>query len=75
VEEERLRLGDGRPGRRRRLTPGRTAGEGSESGRMAAGEGYGATGNGATLSYFLFSYSEEWASLLLLNGLKGLLLL
>jgi hypothetical protein len=42
---------------------------------MAAGEGYGATGNGATLSYFLFSYSEEWASLLLLNGLKGLLLL
>jgi hypothetical protein len=28
VEEERLRLGDGRPGRRR-LTPGRTAGEGS----------------------------------------------
>jgi hypothetical protein len=36
VEEERLRL-DGRPGRRR-LTPGRTAGEDSESGRMAAGE-------------------------------------
>jgi hypothetical protein len=27
VEEERLRLGDGRP-RRQRLTPGRTAGEG-----------------------------------------------
>jgi hypothetical protein len=38
VEEERLRLGVGRP-ERRRLTPGRTAGEGSESGRMAAGEG------------------------------------
>jgi hypothetical protein len=37
VEEERLLLGDGRPGRRR-LTPGRTAGEGS-----------GATGNSATL--------------------------
>jgi hypothetical protein len=28
VEEERLRLGDRRPGRRR-ITPGRTAGEGS----------------------------------------------
>jgi hypothetical protein len=28
VEEERLRVGGGRPGRRR-LTPGRTAGEGS----------------------------------------------
>jgi hypothetical protein len=48
VEEDRLRLGDGRPGRWR-LTTGRTAGEGPVSGRMAAGEGSEATGNGATL--------------------------
>jgi hypothetical protein len=38
VEEERLRLGDGRPGRRQ-LTLG----------RRRAGEGSGATGNSATL--------------------------
>jgi hypothetical protein len=48
VEEERLRLGDGRPGRRRLTRAGRRA-KAKESGRMAAGEGSGATGNSARL--------------------------
>jgi hypothetical protein len=43
VEEERLRLGHGRPGRRR-LTPGRTAGEGS--GEREAGGGRRLRSNG-----------------------------
>jgi hypothetical protein len=78
VEEERLRLGDGRPGRRR-LTPGRTAGEGS--GEREDGDGRklrsdGQQANSATLGlvplFFLPNFDKFNQILLNFNRISSI---